>query len=173
MRIAAVGQQNDGESGLGEDAQEGRLSDGVAVVPDHPDVLVRAPAEADPAQSPGVAAERVRVGDLGLELRHRFGALGRQHPATVGGQATGQVHPCEAQHVVRPGGDQAGRSDGSGQPADRRLPQWTLVPAADVPDRVGVQDHLFRQGDGRGQAERLADPLRQGLVPGRFPSASR
>ena len=100
--MAAVGEQRDREPtaglGVGQHAEEAGLADGVAVVADQP---VLAPAEADPAQAPGVA-EHELVGQVGLVRGHRRGALLAQQAGTVRAEPAGEVQPREAEHVARP-----------------------------------------------------------------------
>ena len=94
--VAAVGEQRDREALLGQDPQERRLAEGVAVVADQP---LAVPAEADPAQAPRVA-EDVLVRQVGLRARpsrRRTPPRARRVPSAA--SAAGQVQPREGEHV--------------------------------------------------------------------------
>ena len=81
----------------GQQPQERRLPDRVAVVADQP---LTVPAEPDPAETPRVP-EGVLVGQVGVLGGHGGGAGLAEHPGAVRGQAAGQVHPGEGQQVRR------------------------------------------------------------------------
>ena len=102
-RVPAVREQCHGEPCVGKDAQERRLPDRVAVVPDEPATV---PAEADPADSPRVA-EEVLVGDVGLLLGHRGGALLAEEPRPVRRDAAGKVQPRKGQDIAHRRVDEA------------------------------------------------------------------
>ena len=114
--VAAVGEHRDGEARVGQQPQERRLPDRVAVVADEP---VPVPAEADPAQ-PHESPSEYLSGRSACVLGHRRGARLAEQPAAVRREAAGEVQPGEAEHVGGGRVDQPGGPDRARQPPDRR-----------------------------------------------------
>ena len=157
--VAAVGEQRDREAGAGVDAHERRLPQRVAVVAVEP---LAVPVEADPAEAPRVA-ERVLVGQLGLERLHLGdGLLGEQARAVLG-DAAGHVQAREGEQVRDACGDEPGGAGRALQPPRGR--DDLLFTGVDVSDGGGVEDRLLGQRHGVREAERREQHVAHRGVP--------
>src|SRR5439155_13063570 len=134
-RVAAVRRQRDGEALVRQRAQEGRLAERVAVVPDE---APAAPAEADPAEAPRVA-EDVLVRQLGLLLGHRCGTRLAEDARAVGREPGVQIHAGPGEDVAGAAADQAsGAGRAREPPGGGRAFRFASL-FGDVPDGCPVE----------------------------------
>ena len=161
--VAAVRQQRDRETGLGNDAEEGGLADGAAVVADDHGAVGR---DDLPAEAPcGAHAGEPREHHLGGA--HRTRRQRRQDARAVGARALGQMHRDEAEEVAWTHREH--RSGGfvrSCECPGRRGDLDAVLAGADVPDGGAEQDRLIGAGRHVGESERRDDVVDERLLPG-------
>ena len=159
--VAAVGQQRDRDACLGDDAQEGRLADGAAVVADDRALGSVEPLEAEAPRR----AHQAEVGQVDLTGVHRRRGAGGEHLGAVGGPAVVHVHLGEGQQVAGAHGEhRAGRRVRAGQRPDRGGPVARAGLWFDVADRGPEHDRLVGAGRRVGEAERGEEVLAKARV---------